>query len=93
MYSVCLQCRLLLFICVCVYICNIYVKLWVCIVVESLSCVQLLRPHGLWPTRLLCPWDFLGENVGVGCHFLLWGIFLTQGSNAHLLHCRWILYH
>ena len=91
----CLQCQLLLFICVCVYIyiCNIYVKLWVCVVVEPLSCVQLVRPHGLWPTRLLCPWDFLGKNVGVGCHFLLWGIFLTQGSKAHLLHYRWILYH
>ena len=24
---------------------------------------------------------------------LLWGIFLTQGSNPGLLHCRWILYH
>ena len=26
------------------------------------------------------------------CHFLLQGIFQTQGSNAGLLHCRWILY-
>jgi len=23
------------------------------------------------PTMLLCPWDFLGKNAGVGCHFLL----------------------
>ena len=30
-----------------------------------------LRPHGLQPTRLLCPWDFPGKNTGVGCHFLL----------------------
>ena len=30
-----------------------------------------LRPHGLQPTRLLCPWDFPGENTGVGCHRLL----------------------
>ena len=29
-----------------------------------------LRPHGLQPTRLLCPWDFPGKNTGVGCHFL-----------------------
>ena len=29
---------------------------------------------------------FPGENTGVGCHFLLQGIFLTQGSNQHLLH-------
>ena len=29
------------------------------------------RPHGLQPTRLLHPWDFPGENTGVGCHCLL----------------------
>ena len=33
--------------------------------------------------------DFPGKNTGVGSHFLLQGIFLTQGSNPHLLHCRW----
>ena len=31
------------------------------------------RPHGLQPTRLLCPWDFPGKSTGVGCHFLLQG--------------------
>ena len=33
------------------------------------------RPHGLYPTRLLCPWNFPGKSTGVGCHFLLplWG--------------------
>ena len=31
----------------------------------------LLWPHELQPTRLLCPWDFLGKNTGVGCRFLL----------------------
>ena len=35
---------------------------------------------------LLCPWDFPGKNTGVGCHFLLQGIFLTQGSNSGVLH-------
>ena len=50
------------------------------------------RPYTLQPTRLLCPWDSPGKNTGVGGHFLLQGIFLTQGSNPHLLHCRWILY-
>ena len=30
-----------------------------------------LRPHGLQPTRLLCPWDFPGKRTGVGCHCLL----------------------
>jgi len=29
--------------------------------------------------RHLCPWDYLGKNTRVGCHFLLWGIFLVQG--------------
>ena len=35
---------------------------------------------------LLCPWDSPGKNIGVGCHALLQGIFLTQGLNWHLLH-------
>ena len=32
---------------------------------------DLLRPHGLQPTRLHRPWDFPGKSTGVGCHFLL----------------------
>ena len=32
-----------------------------------------LWPHGLQPTRLLCPWDFPGKSAGVGCHCLLQG--------------------
>ena len=51
-----------------------------------------LQPHGLQPVRLLSPWDFLGKNTGVDCHFLLQGIFLSQGSNPGLQHCRQILY-
>ena len=39
---------------------------------------------GLWSPRLLCPWDSPGKNIEVGCHFLLQGIFLTQGSNPGL---------
>ena len=38
--------------------------------------------HGIFP----------GKNTGVGCHFLLQGIFLTQGSNPDLQHCRQTLY-
>ena len=38
-----------------------------------------LWSHGLQPARLLCPWEFPGKNTGVGCHFLLQGIFPTQG--------------
>ena len=52
-----------------------------------------LWPHGLQPTRLLHPWDFPGKSTGVGCHFLLQRIFLTQGSNLGLSHCRQTLYH
>ena len=51
-----------------------------------------LRPHRLQPTSLLSPWDFPGKDTGVGCRFLLQGIFPTQGSNLRLLHCRQILY-
>ena len=43
---------------------------------ECCCCVTLVvsdsvRPHRRQPTRLLCPWDSLGKNTGVGCHFLL----------------------
>ena len=54
------------------------------------SCLTL-RPHGLKPTKFLRPWDSPGKNTGVGCHFLLQGIFLTQESNPGLQHCRQIL--
>ena len=36
--------------------------------------------------------DSPGQNTGVGCHALLQGIFLTQGSNPGLPYCRLILY-
>ena len=45
-----------------------------------------LWSHRLQPARLLCPWDSPGKNTGVGCHFLLQGIFPMQGSNLSLLH-------
>ena len=44
---------------------------------EAVSCSVVpdsLRPHGLQPTRLLCPWDFPGKDTGVDCHFLLQGM-------------------
>ena len=50
-----------------------------------------LRPQGLYPTRLLCL-DSPDKNTGVGCHALLQGIFLTQGSKPRLLLCRQFLY-
>ena len=51
-----------------------------------------LPPYELQSTRFLCPWNFPGKDTGVDCHFLLQGIFPTQGSNTclldllHLLH-------
>ena len=47
---------------------------------------DFLQPCALQPARLLCPWNFPGKNTGVGCHFLLQGIFQTWGSSLHLLH-------
>ena len=37
---------------------------------------------------LLCLWDSPGKNTGESCHFLLQGIFLTQGANPGLLHVQ-----
>ena len=51
-----------------------------------------LQPYGLYPTRLLRPWDFPGKSIGVDCLFLLQGIFPTQGLNPGLLHCWQMLY-
>ena len=56
----------------------------VCSVASVLS--DSLQPHGPLPTRLLCPLSSPGKNTGVGCHFFLQGIFLTQGEDALLLH-------
>ena len=41
---------------------------------------------------LLHPWDFPSKSTEVGCHFLLQRIFLTQGLNLGLPHCRQALY-
>ena len=44
------------------------------------------------PTRFLRLWDFPGKNTGVGCYFLLQGIFPTQGLNLGFPHCRQTFY-
>ena len=49
---------------------------------RSLSCAWLF----------VMPWNFPGQNTGVGSLSLLQWIFLTQESNWGLLHCRRILY-
>ena len=68
-----------------IFICLVGVQ---CSVLAAQSCPTLCDPmdcslpgssvHGIFP----------GKNTGVGCHFLLQGIFLTQGWNLGLLHCR-----
>ena len=62
-----------------------------CCLVSKL-CPTLLWSHWLL-SRLLCPWDFPGKNTRVGCHFLLQGISLIQGSNHASCIGRQILYH
>ena len=50
-------------ICMCVCVC---INLCVCVLSRSVMS-DSLQPHGLQPTRLLCPWDSPGRNTGVGC--------------------------
>ena len=67
----------------------------------ALVCVCLLvsyslLSHGLWPSSLLCPWNFPGKNTKVGCLFLLQRIFLTNDwTHLYYITCtgRQILYH
>ena len=70
--------------------------LCVCVYVLSLFSHQVvfnsLRPHRLQTTRLLCPWGYPGKNTRKSCHFLLQGVFTTQGLNLHLLLGKWILH-
>ena len=55
-------------------------------VVITQSCPTLCDPTDSSPPGSF-PWDSPGKNTGVGCHFLLQGICLTQGLNPGLLHC------
>ena len=64
----------------------------ICVCVDCSVMSNSLQPHGLYLTRLLCPWDSPGKNTGLDSHSLLQSIFLTQGLNPGLLHCRQILY-
>ena len=62
-----------------------YVYIYVRACVLMLSHVRLfVTSWTIQPARFLCP-GFPGKNIGEGCHFLLQGIFLTLGSNTHLL--------
>ena len=69
-------------VCVCVYVC-------VCVFVSHSVVSDSLRPRGLWPVKLLCPWDFPSMNTRVHSYSFPEP---TQGLNPGLLHCRQILY-
>ena len=78
---------------------NLQVRVWV-------EKHPFLQPHGLEiykiedisilcvlvRLKIICLWNSPCKNTGVGSHSFLQGIFLTQGSNPSLLHCRQILY-
>ena len=61
-------------------------------VLVSPLCLTLYNPIDC-ACQALCSWDSPGKNTGVGSHFLLQGIFPTQGLNPCLQHFRQTLYH
>ena len=70
-----------------VYILVSYIKLNVNFFVCVRSVMsESLQPHGLQPTRFICPWNFPDKEYWSGFPFPTQRMFLTQGSNSHLLH-------
>ena len=65
----------------------------ICIIIElpPLPSKMKVKVAQLCPT-LYSPRNSPDQNTGVGSHFLLQGIFPTQGLDPGLLHCRRILY-
>ena len=65
-------------------------KCSVCLYSQSLNCVQLFTaPWTVAHQTPLCPWDFPGKNTGVGCHFLLQGIFPPKDQTLVLCLLHW----
>ena len=64
---------------------KIFIK---CMCSVVLLCLTLCEPVDCTLPGSSAHVIFSGKNSGVGCHFLLQGIFLTQESNPGLLHCR-----
>ena len=60
-------------------------------VLVTQSC-PTLRPYGLVAHQAPLSMGFPGKKTGVGCHFVLQGVFPIQGSIPGLLHCRQFLY-
>ena len=57
--------------------------MYVCSVTQL--CPALNEPMDCSLSGSSCPYNFLGKNTGVGCHFPPLGLFPIQGSNWHLL--------
>ena len=55
------------------------------VAVQLLSCVQFFASHGLQPTRLFHPWNFLGKSTAVECHIRLLP-FLVRNLFSLMLH-------
>ena len=56
------------------------------------SCPTLCNPMYCSPPGSSVHGDSPGKNTIVGCHAFLQELFLTQGLNPCLLHCKWIIY-
>ena len=61
--------------------------LFMCLLKEKWKSLSYFR-HFVTPWTI-SPWDSPGQNIGVGSHSLLLGIFPTQWSKPGLLHCKW----
>ena len=64
----------------------------VCVCLVTQSCPALCNPMHCSLPGYSVHGDSSGQNIGVGCHFILQGIFPTQGLNPGLPHCRQTLY-
>ena len=73
--------------------CSCPLSRWKVKALVTQSCLTPCDPMHCSPPGFSVHGDSPGKNIGVGCHALLQGIFLTQGLNPGLLHCRKILYH
>ena len=59
---------------------------------KNLSRLRLFAIPWIVACQTPCPRDSPGKNTGVGCYFRFQEIFLLEGSNSGLLHCRPVLY-
>ena len=59
-----------------------------CVLCLVTQCLTLCNPMDCRPLGSSVHGDSPGKNTGVGCHALLQGIFLTQGSKPSLLHLQ-----